>query len=78
MRWLFCATLWTDRDSCSIETPFCSTVDARLSAIAVTSSIEAAVSLIAEDVSSAAAASSSAFEATPWIDRVISSIAAAV
>ena len=40
--------------------------------------MEAAVSLIADDVCSAAIARSSALRATPWIDRVISSIAAAV
>ena len=40
--------------------------------------MDAAVSLIADEVSSAAAARSSAFVATPWIDRAISSIAAAV
>ena len=43
-----------------------------------TSSIEAAISLIEDDVSSAAAARSVAFPATPTIERDISSIAAAV
>ena len=53
-------------------------VVARLSTIAVTSSMDAAVSLTADEVMSADAASSSALVATPWIERVISSMAAAV
>ena len=57
---------------------FCSTAVARFSVIAPTSSIDAAISLIDDEVSSAAAASSSALPDTPLIDRAISSMAAAV
>ena len=51
---------------------------ARFSAIAPTSSIDAAISLIDDDVSSAADARSLAWPATPSIERDISSMAAAV
>ena len=78
MRRPFSATAFTDRDICSIDVAFCSTAVFRLSVIAPTSSIEAAISLIADEVSSADTARSLALSATAEIERDISSIAAAV
>ena len=53
MRSAFCATPCTERAICSIDVDTSSTDDARLSVIAATSSIDAAISLIEEDVCSA-------------------------
>ena len=67
-----------ERFICSTEVEFWSADVAMFSAMAPTSSMEAAISLIDEDVCSAAAARSLAWPATPSIEREISSMAAAV
>ncbi len=69
----FCDTLWIERAISSIDDEFCSTMVARFSLIAPTSSIDAAISLIDDAVSSDAAARSSAFADTPRIEADISS-----
>ena len=60
-----------ERAICSIEVAVCSTAVARLSDIPPTSSIEAAISFMEADVSSAAELSSSAFLETDAMDRLI-------
>jgi hypothetical protein len=74
----FAATAWMERDICSTAVEFWSTDVISPSVIALTCSIEAAISLIDDEVCSAAAARSVALPATPVIDRDICSIAAAV
>ena len=68
----------TERASSSVEEKTCSTVEARLSVIALTCSMDTAVSLIQADVSSAATVRSAAFEATLSIERVICSMVAEI
>ena len=74
IRFRFLATPPADRATCSMPVATPSTSAVRLSAVAAICSVDAAISLMAERGAFGGLVSSSAFRATPWIDRAICSI----